>query len=412
MDPNAAPPNPVPLIRESEQITAPWMQQALAAGRQAGTQDVAAVEVEKLSDVTNALGNLYRCRLIAGDGRAAEPASVIVKLPSSDAMAFRFSRWLSLHRREYVFYRDIAPHGHVRAPTLFYGDFDADSNGFVLVLEDLGHMKGIPQSVGIDDSRARQAIQQLAGLQGRFWDAPGEPVLSDCGDFLSVRQSRIMQTVYLLTLPAAIDRFGDLFTSDTRRLAREFGFRIAAHFAALAAGPRTVVHGDFRADNMLFDEGNEGAEDGLAFIDWQGCGLGCGMYDVAFFLGTSVTSDDRRRIERDILDEYHASVCASGVENYTREDCWRSYRQNMLGTLMPMVIGCGALDMGDPQLVSQTRELLSRVLTAIAELDSWEFMPRREPFLARGWGFATLSRCAYPPYRLALRLGRLRKRAA
>ena len=37
----------------------------------------------------------------------------------------------------------------------------------------------------------------------------------------------------------------------------------------------------------------------------------------------------------------------------------------MVGTLMPTVIGCGALDMSDPQLVSQTRELLSRVLTAI-----------------------------------------------
>ena len=65
-----------------------------------------------------------------------------------------------------------------------------------------------------------------------------------------------MQTVYLLTLPATLDRFGDLFASETRRLALDFGFRIAAHFADLSAGPRTVVHGDFRVDNMLFDEGS------------------------------------------------------------------------------------------------------------------------------------------------------------
>ena len=402
-------PNPVPLIRVAEQITAAWMRRALVAGSPSFAAEVASLEVEKLTDVTNALGNLYRCRLTAGDGQAANPASVIVKLPSSDAMAFRFSRWLSLHRREYVFYRDIAPHGYVRAPTLFYGDFDADSNRFVLVLEDLGHLRGIPQSVGVDAPKARQAIQQLAGLQGRFWEAIDDPALSACGDFLTVRQRRIMQTVYLLTLPAALERFGDLFTAETRRLALEFGFRIAAHFADLSAGPKTVVHGDFRADNMLFDEGEPS---GPALIDWQGCGIGCGMYDVAFFLGTSVTSDVRRGIERDALGEYHHILRGCGVENYTREDCWRSYRQNMLGTLMPMVIGCGALDMGDPALVSQTRELLSRVLTAIEELDSWEFMPLREPFLAHGWGFATLSRCAYPPYRLALRLGRLRKRAA
>lgn len=399
----------IPLIRDAGDITAEWMRQALLAGGAWGAPEVSEVEVRKLSDVTNALGNLYRCHLTLRDGQAAGPASVIVKLPSSDALAFRFSRWLSLHRREYVFYRDIAPYGYVRAPTLYYGDFDADTNRFVLVLEDLGHMRGIPQSAGVDAARARHAIQQLAGLQGRFWEATAEPGLSACGDFLNTRQRRIMQTVYLLTLPAALDRFADLFTGATRRLALRFGYRIAAHFAALSAGPKTVVHGDFRADNLLFDEG--GQEDGLAFIDWQGCGIGCGMYDVAFFLGTSVTSDMRRRIKRDVLDEYHDIVCSLGAENYTREDCWRSYRQNMLGTLMPMVIGSGALDMSDPGLVKQTRELLSRVLTAIEDLDSWDLMPPRERFLAPGWGFAMLSRCSYPPYRLALGLLRLRKRA-
>ena len=392
----------IPLISDADEITAEWMRQALAAGGTYAAPEIAALEVRKLSDVTNALGNLYRCRLTMGDGQAADPASVIVKLPSSDAMAFRFSRWLSLHRREYVFYRDIAPHGYVRAPSLFYGDFDADTNRFVLVIEDLGHMRGISQSVGVDAARTHHAIQQLAGLQGRFWDTADDPALSACGDFLNTRERRIMQTVYLVTLPAALDRFADLFTGETRRLALRFGLRIAAHFAALSVGPKTVVHGDFRADNLLFDEG--GQEDGLALIDWQGFGIGCGMYDVAFFLGTSVTSDVRRRIERDVLGEYHDIVCRSGVENYTIEDCWRSYRQNMLGTLMPMVIGCGALDMSDPELVKQTRELLIRVLTAIEDLDSWDFIPPREPFLAPGWGFAMLSRCAYTPYRLTLGL--------
>ena len=343
------------------------------------------------------------------DGIVGRVSHGTVHLPSSDAMAFRFSRWLSLHRREFVFHRDIAPYGYVRAPTLFYGDFDADTNRFVLVIEDLGHMRGIPQSVGVDAARAHQAIQHLAGLQGRFWEAPDEPGLSACGNFLTTRESRIMQTVDLLTLPAALERFSDLFTPETRRLALRFGFRIAAH----SDGPKTVVHGDFRADNMLFGEG--GQEDGPALIDWQGFGIGCGMYDVAFFLGTSVTSDVRRRIERDVLGEYHDIVSRSYAENYsenyTVEDCWRSYRQNMLGALMPMVIGCGALDMSDPEPLKQARELLSRVLTAIEDLDSWDFMPPREPFLTPGWGFAMLSRCAYPPYRLALGLLQRRKRA-
>ena len=398
----------IPLIRGADGITAEWMRQALTAGGNSSAWEIAGVAVERLSDVTNALGNLYRCRMIARDGEAANPASVIVKLPSSDAVAFRFSKWLSLHRREHVFYRDIAGYGYVQAPTLYYGDFDPRNHRFVLVLEDLGGMDAVPQVVGVDEERARRAVREIARLQGRFWESADEPALSGCGEFLNTRERRIMQTVYLLTLPAALDRFGDMFTGDTRQVAEEFGLRIASQFAAVSAGPKTVVHGDFRADNMLF--GGEGHKD-LAVIDWQGFGIGCGMYDVAFFLGTSVTSEVRRRIERDALDEYHDIVCRLGAENYTREDCWRSYRQNMLGTLMPMVIGCGALDMSDPGLVKQTRELLSRVLTAIEELDSREFLLPPEPFLAKGWGFATLSRWGYRAYRLALRLRPRRKRA-
>ena len=156
----------VPLIKDAAEITAEWIRRALTAGGASDASEIAEVEVEKLSDVTNALGNLYRCRMIARNGGAANPASVIVKLPSTNSLALRFSRWLSLHRREYVFYRDIAVHGYMRAPALYYGDFDPRSHHFVLVLEDLGGMEGIPQIVGVDAARARHAVREIAGLQG------------------------------------------------------------------------------------------------------------------------------------------------------------------------------------------------------------------------------------------------------
>ena len=397
----------IPLISDAGEITAEWMRQALAAGGVSAAAEFAAVEVERLSDVVNALGRLYRCRLTVSDGGAADPASVIVKLPGANALALRFARWMSLHRREYLFYRDVAGQGCVRAPALYYGDFDERSHRFVLVLEDLGGLEAVPQSAGMDATRARQAVREIAGLHGRFWEAARDPALSACGDFLTTGECRIMQTVYLLTLPAALERFGDLFSAETRRLTEAFGFRIPAHFAAVSAGPKSVVHGDYRADNMLFGGGREEP----AVIDWQGFGTGCGMYDVAFFLGTSVTSDLRRRIERDVLDEYHAIVLGAGAESYSREACWRSYRQNMLGTLMPMVIGCGALEMSDPEMVSQSRELLSRVLTAIVELDSWAFLPPRARFPGDGAGFEALSRCGYRAYRLALRMRPSRRSA-
>ena len=393
----------VQIPTDAKDITADWMQEALAAGGACGCPQVAALKVEKLSDVTNALGNLFRCRLTARGGGAANPASVVVKIPTSNALAFRLARWLSLHRREYVYYRCIAPHSPVRVPSLFYGDFDTRGHRFVLVLEDLGGMEAIPQIDGVGADRARRAIREIAGLQGRFWEAADEPALAACGAFLTARESRIMQTLYLLTLPLALERFDDLFTTNARRLAEAFGSRIAAHFALVAEGPKTVVHGDYRGDNMLFGSESHG---GLAVIDWQGCGIGCGMYDVAFFLATSVSIEDRRRVERDAVDEYHDIVCRTGARNFTRDDCWRSYRQNMLGALMPMVIGSGGIDMSDKATANQTRELLSRTLTAIEDLDSWEFLPARSGSLSSDGAFSFLSRCGYKAYTFALGMRR------
>ena len=300
---------------------------------------------------------------------------------------------------EYVYYRDIAPHTEVRVPSLLYGDLDERSHRFVLVLEDLGGMEAIPQSVGVGVERARRAIRAIAGLQGQFWEAVDEPALAACGAFLTAKQRRIMQTLFLLTLPLAFERFGELFTVDTRRLAEAFGPRLDAHFAAVSRGPKTVVHGDYRGDNVLF--GSEGQGD-FAVIDWQGCGIGCGMYDVAFFLATSVSVDDRRSVERDAVGEYHDIVCRMGAEDYSRDDCWQSYRQNMLGTLMPMVLGAGGIDVNDEALRNQTRELLGRTLTAIEDLDAGEFLPAGDRLLSSAGAFSLLSRCCYKAYRCLL----------
>ena len=124
-------PNHVPLISEAEQITAEWIRQALAAGGPSHASDIAAVEVEHCRTSSRPGQPLSLSHLREGrpGGRSRFGHR---QAAQSDAMAFRFSRWLSLHRREPVFYRDIAPLGYVRTPKLFYGDFDQDSNRSVL----------------------------------------------------------------------------------------------------------------------------------------------------------------------------------------------------------------------------------------------------------------------------------------
>ncbi len=73
--------------------------------------------------------------------------------------------------------------------------------------------------------------------------------------------------------------------------------------------PWTVVHGDFRLDNLMF-----GGER-VAVLDWQTVRLGPAMSDVAYFIGSALQPDDRRSNEESLVREYHAALVAAGGEH-------------------------------------------------------------------------------------------------
>ena len=411
------------LCRDADAITAEWMQQALAAGGAPGLPVIRDVAVEDLGSATNAFGTLLRCHLTTDGGPAAAPASVIVKLPTANPTAFRFARWLAMHERECLFYRRLAPQARIRSPALLYGDFDEDTHRFVLVLEDLrGLGLEVPARLaGVEAGRARRAVREIAGLHGQFWGEVDHPALSGFPDVLGRKYARFLQIAYLVCLPVVLERFGDCFSGGTRRLVEALGPRIGAHFAAVAAGPRTFVHGDYRGENMFFRAGDDvgaaatagsvagargGAGDDFAVVDWQGCGLGAGLYDVAYFLGANVATGDRRRIEREALAEYHDIVCRLGAEGFTFDDCWRGYRRNMLGVLVPLVLGAGGLDLEDRRLRDLVRSGLERTLAAVEDLDAGEFLPAPGGLLTADYFVSTLSRVAYRMYAVARRLRR------
>ncbi len=392
------------LCDNPEEISAEWMQEALIAGGKFDSPKIEAIEIETMEAVTNALGTLVRCHLTARDDSSPVPGTVIVKLPTTNPGFIKLAKWLLLHKREYDYYYRLAPHSPMRSPALYYGAYDTRSDRIVLILEDLRPMETIPQVKGVEGEQVRLGVREAAHLHGQFWDAIDRPDLSYLYNSFNSRYTRIMQAAYLVAILPTLERFDALFSTQMRTLSEALGPRISVHYTSIASGPTTVVHGDYRAENMFF--GAE-AKDNFAVIDWQGFGSGCGLYDVAYFLASSVSIDTRRRMEREVLEEYHDIVCRMGARNYTFEDCWRSYRQNMLNAFVPCVLGCGGLDvMSDPRRVELATALLSRAIAAIEDLDADEFLPERERILTPGYTFSTLSRWGYGAYRMARRMGR------
>jgi hypothetical protein len=363
-----------PLCDGAAAVTADWMTRALTAGGVIESPRIAEVSVEPLGSSRNALGTLLRCHLVGHDRAAAIPESVIVKLPTSDRLPFRFAKWQLLHKREYDFYTRIAPHLELRTPALLYGHFEARSHRFVLVLEDLRHLECPSQIAGVGAGRAMSAIRAIARLHGRFWESIHRAPVAGCHPVLGGEAGRALQGIYALALPRVLNLFEDQFTPATRRLAQALAPLVARHLAAAAAGPRTFIHGDYRGENMFFGAADPGE---FAVIDWQASGIGSGLYDLAYFLAGSVRSEDRRSVESSAIEEYHDIVSGLGAADLTLADCRRSYRRHMLDTLVVHVLGCAGLRSADEEGRRLTSEVMRRVLTAVEDLDAGEFLPER-----------------------------------
>ncbi len=387
---------PIPI--DPEDVTARWMQQALAAGGASDLPPVKAIAWEEIGTGVGFMGTILRCQLRYAEPRTpaerngSAPATVIVKLPSPLAANRRLSKRLGLHKRGYDFYRLIASQAPVRSPALLYGDYEARSDRFVLVLEDFGDWQAVSHFDGASAEQTRNAIRAIARLHGTYWNRTDQPPLNMFTDAFSPRRRMLIQLVYLANLSTTFERFGRFFSDDMRRLAETYGSRIDSQIVRVGAGPKTLSHGDFRLDNIFFaaDGGDE-----IAMIDWQVSGLRSPLFDVTYFLVGSVTTEVRRQIEREVLEEYTEVIGEMGVQGFTFEECWRLYREHSLANLLVSVLACGGLALEDEDRRRVVELGLQRVLAAIEDLDGGACLPGPVPLFSRGGALAAFSRGAY-----------------
>jgi aminoglycoside/choline kinase family phosphotransferase len=170
-----------------------------------------------------------------------------------------------------------------------------------------------------------------------------------------------------------VDFIGEQLSPQMRRTGERMSTRIIDMLNVLADRPRTLVHGDYRADNLFFGGAAGGVE--LAAVDWQVSFRGCGTFDVAYFLSGNVTPDVRRAGETDLLRRYHARLRQGGAGDYGFDDCLWDYRFGVLYCLVYSVIVIGTLDPTNARGLALFRSSVERVATAIADLDAARTMP-------------------------------------
>ena len=137
----------------------------------------------------------------------------------------------------------------------------------------------------------------------------------------------------------------------------------------LATEPTTMIHGDFRADNLFFEP-----DGSVAALDFQLIGTGRGAYDLAYFVTQSL--DQRRRLRSTSGPSSTAGSPPSGGRRPGRRTSPPPGTTTgaALFCLVYPVVAWRGMDAGDPRQVGLATTMLDRFDRAVAELDLAELL--------------------------------------
>lgn len=355
-----------------DELTAPWVEAALAeGGRLARPVALRSVEVTRIGQATGFLGHLARLRLDydTDETRSGAPAgevvprTLIAKLPTDDAGGRAVGGMLNVWQRESRFFAELAPRCGAAVPGCWYNGADPAADRWALLLEDRGGGPPADQVRGADPAQAEAAVTALARLQTRFW---GEPPAAAWMPSFGRAGFAPLQAAMTQALPTFVERHGHLVRPRTLAWLAAFVDRLPSWAAGIGAGPLTLVHADYRLDNLLFAAGG-----GVTIVDWQTALWGPGPMDLASFLATSLTVADRRRHEGQLLDRYTAEL--GGRANRTEVEA--QYRACLLWWMAIFANNLSRIDPADERGRALFEHMIDRTYRAADDWDAGELLP-------------------------------------
>ena len=288
------------------------------------------------------------------------PDSVFVKIAAKTAATRLMGEVGRLGETEVRFYSQLAPQV-AGVPDAYGAAFDTWTGRYLFVLEDLpAESCEFPDTLHpISTDQAGLIVELLADLHATFWDrlprdgrGPLGWLYTPSGDATSLLTGPLMHT--------SIKRL-----ADRTDIPIENGRFIADNYRAVAAlvdtPPHTVMHGDAHPGNMYFCGGKAG------LLDWQAVRRGHPARELAYTLITSLTPEDRRATQRDLLDDYRGALAAAGGPDLDRDGLWLRYRQGAQYAYVAPLIVAG---MGGMQPDEIAMEGLRRGVAALDDLET------------------------------------------
>jgi len=240
-----------------------------------------------IQELWSGYGQILRVALSNGESETVVVKHVCVPQQQSHPRGWNSNlsheRKVYSYRVETEWYQSWSSRCDARCRIPGFLSFARDGENVLLVLEDLDE-SGFPlRLTSLNRSQIDRCLQWLAEFHATFMGETPRG-LWEVGSYW-----------HLETRPEELDALDDPMLKGA-----------AAALDAKLSGARyqTLVHGDAKLANFCFSENGEN----VAVLDFQYVGGGCGMKDVAYFLGSCLDETACEEQEEALLDSYFGSL--------------------------------------------------------------------------------------------------------
>jgi hypothetical protein len=222
------------------------------------------------------------------------------------------------------FYRDVEPSLGIRTLRAHYADVDLEAGHGVVITEDVEADGGVFLTTAspYTADQVAESLEQLALLHGATWE--GEPWAA--APFLTTRLARTLEGRGLPEIRRNFEgENGTGVPAEVRDAQRLVDAYRALAMSAENARPWCVIHGDTHVGNLFLD-----ADGRPCFLDWQLVQRGAWYLDVGYHIASTLSPDERRKHERELLTRYLECLAATGVSVPSFDEAWKAIRGGML----------------------------------------------------------------------------------
>lgn len=306
-----------PDIRGWQSIDAAWLTKALNDdGVEAKVRSVRAERVG-----TGQIGDCVRFTIEYEDAARSAPSTLVGKFPSEGEESRQTGVALGNYCREVRFYQLLRDRARISTPYSYYAQVDEETHDFVLLMSDAAPAEQGDQLKGVSLRQAETVMEEAAKLHAAFWNDDSLDQYSWVSGTTHAPEV-LPREMFVQLWQGFKQRYGDRLTERAAKVGDSYTADMEA-YEPMREGNRSLIHTDFRPDNMLFATPAGGAP--LTVVDWQSFAYGPPASDIGYFIAGALTPDERKRHEDVLLAAYLGELQRQGAGPYPPEEVKHHY---------------------------------------------------------------------------------------